>query len=102
MNRGEVWWLESPDEKRRPVLLLTRSRLIHRMSNVTVAPVTTRGRNIPTEVRLDEDDGMPRPCVVTLDNVRTVPQAYLTASVTALGPERMAEVCQALRVAVDC
>ena len=45
---------------------------------------------------------MPRPCVVTLDNVRTVPQAYLTASVTALGPERMAEVCQALRVAVDC
>ena len=102
MNRGEVWWLESPDEKRRPVLLLTRSRVIHRMSTITVAPVTTRRRNIPTEVALDEDDGMPQPCVVSLDNVRTVPRAYLRASMTALGPERMGEVCQALRIAVDC
>jgi mRNA interferase MazF len=102
VTRGEIWWLESPDEKRRPVLLLTRSRLIHRLSAVMVAPVTTRRRNIPTEVPLDEDDGMPRPCVVALDNVRTVPQAYLTATVTALSPERMAEVCQALRIAVDC
>ena len=102
MNRGEVWWFESPDEKRRPVLLLTRSKLIHRMSTITVAPVTSRRRHIPTEVALDEDDGMPRPCVVSLDNVRTVPQAYLTSSVTALGPERMAEVCRALRIAVDC
>ena len=102
MNRGEVWWFESPDETRRPVLLLTRSMLIQRMLTIMVAPVTSRRRNIPTEVVLDEDDGMPRPCVVSLDKVRTVPRAHLTASVTALGPERMAEVCQALRVAVEC
>jgi mRNA interferase MazF len=102
VNRGDVWWFESPNETRRPVLLLTRSMLIQRMSTIMVAPVTTRRRDIPTEVVLDEDDGMPRSCVVSLDNVRTVPRAYLTASVTALGPERMAQVCQALRIAVEC
>ena len=69
---------------------------------MTVAEITTRRRGIPTEVALDEDDGMPRSCVVTLDNLQTIPQAYLVDPITTLGSVRMAEVCQALRIAVDC
>ena len=100
--RGEVWWSERPEVKRRPVLVLTRTVVAHRMHQVTVAEITTQQRNLPTEVPLDEDDGLPRPCVVTLDNLQTMRRALLVDYITTLGSDRMAEVCQALRIAVDC
>jgi mRNA interferase MazF len=94
--------MESPAAKRRPVLILTRNIVLQRLRRVTVAEVTSRVRGLPTEVALDEDDGMPRPCVVTLDSMRVVPKAYLIDYVTTLGHERMTEVCEALKIAVDC
>ncbi len=100
--RGEVWWSESPEWARRPVLVLTREAVAGRLSSVLAALVTTVQREIPTEVALDEDDGMPRPCVVNLDNVATVPVAYLTERVTRLGPDRMQETCRALAHATGC
>jgi len=99
---GEVWWAERPEVKRRPVLVLTRAVVAQRLGQLTVAEITTRPRELVTEVSLDENDGLPRPCVVTLDNLQTVRRAHLVDYITTLGPERMAEVCQALRVAVDC
>jgi mRNA interferase MazF len=102
MQRGDVWWLEAPDRKPRPVVVLSRTTMLSRLKRITVAQVTSRTRGLPTEVPLDEDDGMPRPCVVSLDNLLVIPQAYLVRQLTTLGPERMAEVCQALRIAVDC
>lgn len=51
---------------------------------------------------MDESEGMPAPCVLTLDNVTVVRKAALTMRITRLGPERMAEVCIALNVAVAC
>jgi mRNA interferase MazF len=100
--RGEVWWSESPDWGRRPVLVLTRDPVAERLSSVLAALVTTVQRNIPTEVAIDEADGMPRSCVVNLDNVATVPAAFLTERATRLGPDRMAEVCRALAHATGC
>ena len=99
---GEVWWAERPEVKRRPVLVLTRAVVAQRLGQLTVAEITTRPRELVTEVSLDEDDGLPRPCVVTLDNLQTVRRVHLVDYITTLGPERMAEVCQALRIAVDC
>ena len=100
--RGEVWWAERPEMKRRPVLVLTRAVVAQRLGQLTVAEITTRPRDLPTEVPVDQDDGLPRPCVVTLDNLQTVRRAHLVDYITTLGRERMAEVCQALRIAVDC
>lgn len=100
--RGEVWWSESPEWSRRPVLVLTRDLVAQRLSSVMTALITTVRRDIPTEVALDADDGLPRPCVVNLDNVTTTPAAYLVAQVTRLGPDRMREVCQALARATGC
>ena len=100
--RGEVWWAERPGAKRRPVLVLTRAVVAQRMEQLTVAEITTQRRGLPTEVDLDEDDGVPRSCVVALDNLQTMRSAHLVGYVTTLGPDRMAEVCQALRIAVDC
>ena len=69
---------------------------------VTIASVTRTIRGIPTEVVLDEDDGMPVRCVVSLDNLGDAWKAMLTEHVTTLGPDRMREVCQALSIAVGC
>lgn len=102
MNRGEVWWAESPNDKRRPFLILTRQAAIPALHSVLAVPATRHIRTIPTEVGLDEDDGMPEPCALRLDNVVTMPKAYLVDRICRLGPRRMSEVCRALSVAAGC
>lgn len=100
--RGEVWWSESPEWGRRPVLVLTRSEVAERLSSILAALITTVHRELPTEVALDEDDGMPRTCVVNLDNVTSEPRVFLVSRITRLGPERMHQVCRALAHATGC
>jgi mRNA interferase MazF len=102
IQRGEVWWLEEPHSKRRPAVVLTRQVILDRLSGVTVAAVTTQQRNIPTEVALTVENGMPRSCVVSLDNIHTIFRGFLTGRITTLDEATMALVCQALRVAVAC
>lgn len=102
VNRGEVWWSETPDLGRRPVLVLSRDDVLGVLRRPLVAPLTTQVREIDTEVPLDRDDGMPRPCVVSMDNVQPLDQAVLVERITRLGPARMAAVCAALAVATDC
>jgi mRNA interferase MazF len=72
------------------------------LRTILVAPVTRSARGIPTEVDLDEVDGMPVPCAATLYNVTTVPKTFLTERVTRLSAVRMRDVCVALSLAVDC
>lgn len=102
MRRGEIWWLEEPDDKPRPFLVLARDEIIDRVHDVLAVPVTTTRRGIPTEVDLDADDGMARSCVLSVDNLQPIPRAYCTRRITTLGPERLDEVCRALRIAIDC
>ncbi len=102
MRRGDICWAELPDEKRRPVLVLTRGEAIPVMRNVTVAYLTRTIRGIPSEVRLGSADGMPDECVVSLDNLRTVSQSRLSDPITSLAGKRMQEVCRALAIASGC
>lgn len=102
MLRGDIWWGERPDENGRPYLVLTRDAAIPVLRAVIVAPLTSTTRGIPTEVALDQSDGVPQACVVTLDNVATMSRALLTRRLGSLSPERMAQVCAALAAAVDC
>jgi mRNA interferase MazF len=102
MQRGEVWWLEEPSLKRRPAVVLTRQVILDHLSQVTVAAVTTRSRDLPTEVTLTVEHGMPRECVVSLDNLHTIFRGFLTARITRLDEATMAQVCTALRIAVAC
>ena len=100
--RGEVWWYEDPHSGRRPFLILSRTESVAVLHQVLAAPATRTRRGIPTEVDLDRSDGMPEECVLNLDNVTLVRPGLCTELVTRLGPERMAEVCTALRTAVAC
>lgn len=101
MRRGEVWWAALPAPAgRRPVVLLSRDEAYSVRELVTVAPVTTRIRRIPTEVVLDRPDGLPRRCVVSLDTVTTIPKRLLTERLALLAPPRLAAVDRALRFAL--
>lgn len=82
--------------------MLTREEAIPRLRNIVVALVTSRKRGLESEVTLGPEDGMPQECVISLDNLRTAPQALLTEPITTLGPERMHEVCRALDYATNC
>jgi len=100
MQRAEVWWAERPPGERHPVLLLSWDSHGSWRDRVTVADVTTRARGLDAEVHLTLDDGMPRPCVVNLDNIATVPRSILRARITRLSPSRMTQVSQAAHLAL--
>jgi len=101
--RGDVrlYYFDPPDKKR-PALVLTRNSAIAYLSTVTVAPITTTIRGVPSEVILNEEDGMKAPCAVNLHNAVTVPQHRLGRRVAQLSPLRMNEVCVALRFSLGC
>ena len=101
MRRGEVRWYRFPQpNKRRPVLILTRDSALDFLGDVTVAPITSTIRDIPTEVILNEADGMPRECAVNLDHIQTVPRVKIGALITKLTPGRMDQTRTALSFAL--
>lgn len=102
MNRGEVWWAEHPDAGRRPYLILTRQAAIPVLRQLVAVPATKTIREIPTEVILDEDDGMPERCALSFDNIVTMPASLFTQRICRLGVDRLDQVCRALRVAAGC
>jgi mRNA interferase MazF len=102
VSRGEVWWYEHPRAGRRPFLILTRDEAIAVLTQVLAVPATRTIRDIPTEVLLDEGDGMPVRCCLTLDNVTPIRPSLCTERITALPAGRMGEVCNALSAATAC
>ena len=103
LSRGDICLFEfQPPDKQRPVLILTRDSAISYLNTVTVAPITSTIRHVPSEVVLDVDDGMKGPCAVNLHNVVTVSQARLGKRVGSLSQAHMKQVCAALRFSLDC
>jgi mRNA interferase MazF len=83
-------------------VVLTRDQHIAGLTTVTIAPITSTMRGVPSEVLLDEEDGLKGPCAVNLHGAITVPQNLLGPWVAQLGPEKMKEICAALRFALGC
>jgi mRNA interferase MazF len=102
MQRGEVWWAGLPSPiGRRPVLLLSRDSAYRIRTSVTVAVITRTIRNIPVEVPLGQEDGMPAQCAVNLDNILTIPMSMLTERITTLFSEKMNAVANAIIFALN-
>jgi len=101
MERGEIRWFTfaNPD-KTRPVLILTRNSAIRYLNAVTVAPITTTVRGVPSEISLSVADGMMTDCAANFYNVQTVPQTKIGGWITTLSSERMTEVDRALQFAL--
>jgi len=101
--RGDVrLYRFAPPDKSRPVVVLTRNTAIAYLSAVTVAPITSAVRGVPSEVALSEEDGLKLPCAVNLHNAVTVAQDRLGRRMAHLGPRRMEQICAALRFSLGC
>jgi len=93
MKRGEVRWYVFPrPDKKRPVLILTRDSTLEFLGEVTVAPITSTIRDIPSEVLLTNADGMARDCAVNLDHLQTVSKGKVGPLITTLSPGKMQQV----------
>jgi mRNA interferase MazF len=102
VRRGEVWWAELPQPTgRRPVVLLSRDAAYRVRTSITVGIVTRTARDIPVEVSLGPEDGLPQQCVVNLDDILTIPKARLTERITTLSPQKMTAVNRAIIFALD-
>ncbi|MGH9166181.1 MAG: type II toxin-antitoxin system PemK/MazF family toxin [Acidimicrobiales bacterium] len=100
--RGELWWGESPDEKGRPFLVVSRDAANRVMQRVLVAPVTSRIRGAPSELAVGPPEGLPRPSVATFDNLQPFPKAMLVHRLGALGPDRKGDICRTAAITLDC
>jgi mRNA interferase MazF len=101
MKQGEVYWYPfAPPDKRRPVLVLTRNSALRFLGSVTVAPITTTIRGVPTEVVLGLQDGMHAACAVNLDNIQTVQKSKLGGCIANLTVDKMQKVKEAIHFAL--
>ena len=102
MKRGEIRWYKfARPDKKRPILILSRDSILEYLGEVTIAPVTSTVRNIPSEVFLPKQDGMPRDCAINCDHTQTVAKDKIGALITALSAEQMKEVRKAVDFALN-
>ena len=101
VGRAELWWLETPDTKGRPVLVISRDQANMAMQRVTVAPVTRTLRRAPSQLPLGRAEGLRVESVANFDDLSSVPKSMLVRRLGSLGP-RSFELCVALRVMADC
>jgi len=102
MKRGEVRWykFKSPDKKR-PVVILTRNSILDYLGEVTVVPITSTIRDIPSEVLLSKEDGMHNDCAINCDHIQTVSKDKIGTLITTLSKEKLFQVRNAINFALN-
>ncbi|PIE63384.1 MAG: PemK family transcriptional regulator [Desulfobacter postgatei] len=103
MKRGEIHWYKfSTPDKKRPVLILTRDSVLEYLNEVTIAPVTSTVRDIPSEVFLSKSgDGMPKDCAINCDHLQTVSKGNIGSLIIKLPAQKMLEVRNAIFFALN-
>jgi mRNA interferase MazF len=102
MKRGEIRWykFKAPDKKR-PVLILTRDSVLEYLGEATVAPITSTVRDIPSEVFLSKQDGMPKDCAINFDHIQTVSKVKIGSLITKLSTDKLEKVRNAIQFALN-
>lgn len=98
-SQGELWWYEVPEDKRRPVLVVSRN--VAASAKVVVAPVTRTERDLPTWLPVGLDEGLVVDSYANFDDLRTAPKANLTLRIGSLGAEAKRRICDALDAMAD-
>ena len=102
MKHGEIRWYKfARPDKKKPVLILTRDSVLQYLGEVTIAPITSTVRDIPSEVFLSKADGMPLDCAVNCDHLQTVSKGKIGSLITSLPPAKLTDVGRAIRFALD-
>ena len=101
MRRGEIWVADlPPPDGIRPALLLMRNEAYTQRRYVILTTITTRIRNLATEVPLGIEEGLRTPSAANLDVILTVPNSRLQRRIGVISPEKMRAVEAALRFAL--
>lgn len=100
--QGEIWLMETPNNKRRPVLVVSRDEVIPVLNNIVVAPVTSTIRDIPTCIPVGSEEGVAHDSVATFDNLAAVPKSVLTRRLGELGVGGRGRICHALDALANC
>ncbi len=102
MKRGEIRWykFKRPDKKR-PVLILTRDSVLEYLREVTVAPITSTIRDIPSEVLLTREDGLRKDCAINCDHMQTVSKNKIGSLITTLSRDKLTQVSKAIWFALN-
>jgi len=102
MNRGDVRWykFKSPDKKR-PVVILTRNSILDYLGQVTVVPITSTIREIPSEVFLSKRDGMVSDCAINCDHLQTVSKDKIGSLIATLSKGKLFEIRNAICFALN-
>ena len=95
------WYKLQRSDKKRPVVILTRDSALEFLGAVTIAPITSTVRDIPSEVLLTTGDGMTRDCAVNLDHVQTVDKGKIGPLITTLSREKLKRVREPLSFALE-
>jgi mRNA interferase MazF len=102
MKRGEIRWYKfKAPGKKWPVLILTRDAILEYLGEVTVAPITSTVRDIPSEIFLGEQDGMTKDCAINFDHIQTVSKGKIGSLITRLSKEKLERVHEAIQFALD-
>ncbi len=100
--QAEIWLMETPNRKRRPVLIVSRDEVIPVLNNIVVAPVTSTLRDIPTCIHVGPDEGIDHESVATFDSLAAVPKSVLTTRLGELGIGGRRLICDALDALANC
>ena len=100
--QAELWLMETPNQKRRPVLIVSRDEVIPALNNLIVAPVTSTIRSIPTCIPVGVDQGIDHESVASFDNLAAVPKSVLTTRLGQLGVGGRQQICAALDAMANC
>ncbi len=102
MKRGQIRWykFKSPDKKR-PVLIITRDSVLEYLNEVTIAPITSTLRDIPSEVLLTCEDGMRKDCAINCDHIQTVSKDKIGPLITTLSRDKLTQVSKAIWFALN-
>ena len=102
MKRGEIRWykFKTPDKKR-PILILTRDSILEYLGEVTVAPITSTVRDIPSEIFLSKQDGMAKDCVINSDHIQNVSKGKIGSLITTLSADKLERVSEAIQFALN-
>lgn len=99
-RQGEIWWAGAAD-KRRPVMVVTRSAAADLLTRLVCAPVTSTVRGIPTEIPLGKSNGLSKRSVASFDNLQLVSRTMLTERIGRIDEPRR-KICAALAALADC
>ena len=102
MGNGEIWWADVPNDKIRPVIVLTRSRVAARLHSVVVAPITSTARGLATEVFVGAGEGVRDGSVANFDNTMLLHRSALGRKCGQVDASRWPEFCRAMHKMMGC